>query len=217
VRENRSAARPLVIDAESIGRKYRQTFTDKPVREKVELPFSWPARMQHVGDSLAVAYASDKWKKDGDYDLYKHIAESPNRVLVLPGFLHSYDRQERRWPTVGPTVSYARVPMPKHFAVLGLFEEANLRLYTAGTAEAPRFGQKDDGIVKVLVRHGMLGASKIRWSQTPKPRGAVGHWPKLQDQPFIFVYTEPRGSDRGGVVMIIEGDELDVEKDGIVG
>lgn len=208
MRSNRSAARPLVIDAESIGRKYRETFTDKPVREKVELPFSWPTRMQHVGDSLAVAYASDKWKRDGDYDLYKHIAESPNRVLVVPGFLHSYDRQDRRWPTVGPTVSYAGVPMPKHFAVLGLFEEANLRLYTGGTDREPRFStKKDDGVVKVLVRHGMLGASKIRWSA----RG------QRKDQPFIFVYTEPKGSDRGGVVMIIEGDELDVEKDGIVG
>lgn len=208
MRGNRSAARPLIIDAESIGRRYRETFTDKPVKEKVELPFSWPARLQHVGDSLAVAYASDKWKKDGDYDLYKHIAEAPNRVLVVPGFLCSYDRQERRWPTIGPMVSYARVPMPRHFAVLGLFEEADLHLFAAGTDKEPRFGpKKDDGVVKVILRHGMLGASKIRWSA----RG------QQKDQPFIFVYTEPRGADRGGVVMIIVGDELDVEKDGIVG
>lgn len=201
--------RPRVVEARSIAAEIRRTFTDKDARREKELPFSWPARMQHVGDSLAVAYASDKWQKPGDYELYKHLAESTNRVLVVPGFLCAFDDTRRPWPTVGPVISFGGMPMPKHFAVLGYFEEADLRLYATGPASAPAFGRgKDDGVVKVMVRHGMLGAGKIRWS-------AVGDG---EDEPFLFVYTEARSSgERGGVKMIVVGDELDIEKDGIVG
>ena len=35
---------------------------------------------------------------------------------------------------------------------------------------------------------------------------------KRKKEPFLFVYTE-----RDGILMIVVGEELDVEKDGIVG
>lgn len=195
--------RVRVYDANEVARGIRETFTAKPVRETISLPFTWPTQLHNVGDSLAVAYASDKWKKDGDMELYKHLAESRNRVLCLPGLLHSYHDPSEKWAMIGPMVSLADVPMPKHVAILGLFEEANLKLYTGGTDEDPEFGdEEDDGVVKVAVKHGMLCASMIRWSE-------VSNQP---DQPFLAVYTEDEG-----VHMIIVGDELDVEKDGIVG
>jgi hypothetical protein len=92
--------------------------------------------------------------------------------------------------------------MPRHFAILGLFEEADIQLYTAGTKTDPKI-VGDDGIVKVTVKHGMLGASKMLWSVED---------PSEKDEPFLFVYTKS-----AGVLMVIVGDELDVRKDGIVG
>lgn len=206
MKANRS--RPRVYDAEEIARNYRETFAARPVEMQVELPFEWPAIMQNVGDSLAVAYASDKWEKkraDGSrfVELYKHLAESRNQALALPGLLRDEDDPDRQVQTYGPLVSLESVPMPQHFAVLGLFEEASLELHTSMNAGRPRFSGGDGGVVRVEVRHGMLGASKLLWSKKRKA---------AQDQPFLFVYTE-----QDGVMMIIIGERLDVERDGIVG
>lgn len=200
---NRS--RPRIVDAEQIAIDMRRTFADRDVERVTEMPFTWPTELQHVGEGLAVAYASDKWKRSGDYELYKHIHDgrSPNKALCVPGFLADYDTPSRRRDVIGPTVSFAGVPMPKQFAVIGFFEECNLRLHMAGTDDGPRFGRGDAGIVKVIVPKAMLGAGVIQWEHG--------------DEPFIFAYTEPSGKSRGGVHMLIVGAELDIEKDGIVG
>jgi hypothetical protein len=201
-------SRVRVYDAEELAIGMTERFKDRPWEEYEELPFNWPARMQNVGDSLAVAYASDKWKpksRNGKRraELYKHLAESRNWALVRPGFLHDYYRPSKRWPQRGPDVSFANVPMPEHYSMLGLFEEIDLQLYTHGTKNAPRFSSdKDEGIVKVTVRHGLLGGSYIRWSEVSD----------RDDEPFLFVYTAT-----AGVCIIVVGKKLDVEKDGIVG
>jgi hypothetical protein len=206
-----SAARPRVLDARELAVRYRTTFTQKPLRGDKEYPFTWPTTWHHVGDTLAIAYASDKinpekpsqFVKDGDYELYKHLAESRNRVLCQPDFLVTKSKPRERWPVIGPMVSLAGVPMPKHFALLGFFEEADLRLHTAGTDEAPRFGRSaDDGVVQVELRHAYVGGSKVLWSRDGKGK----------DQPFLTVFTESSGP-----LMLIFGDELDIERDGIVG
>lgn len=200
---NKRGSRVRVYEAEEIAANYRSTFQGAPCEHIDAFGFWWPAKLQHVGDSLAVAYESDKWKQKGDRELYKHLAESRNRALCVPGLIRDYSSPGRAWPVVGPVVALNGVPMPRDFAILGLFDEADLRLHVGGTIEHPEFGpHKDDGVVKVTVRHGMLGASKILWSRVSSRR----------DQPFLFIYTE-----QDGVLMLIVGDELDVERDGIVG
>lgn len=200
----KSNPRVRMYDAESIAKNIRETFTAKPSKKRTPFDFQWPAKMHHVGDSLAVSYASDKWKDDGDFDVYKHIAESRNVAFCVPGFLRDFDDPAQPWQTIGPMVDFTNVPMPEHFAVLGYFEEADLALHTEGSNARPGFSSdENEGVVKVTVRHGMLGASKILWSQTDSSR---------EDEPFLFVYTNTHG-----VLMIIIGDELDVEADGIVG
>src|SRR6185369_7904918 len=139
-----SMGRVRVYDAEGIARDIRETFTAKKVRESIDFSFTWPAEMQHVGDSLGVAYSSDKWKDDGDMETYKHIAESRNRALCKPGFLVLADNASKSWPTIGPMVSFDDFPMPKDFAELALFEEVDLKLYTKGTNEDPKFGRGKD-------------------------------------------------------------------------
>ena len=198
---------PRVYEARDIAQGMRETFSDRPVEYEANLKFGWPDAMQHVGDSLAVAYGSDKWQKPGPdgkryVELYKHLAESRNRAFAVPGLLHDFYSPDSSWPSIGPYVSLRGMPLPKHFAILGLFKEADLRLYTSGTDESPAFGEReDDGVMKVTCRHAMLGASKILWSKDGS-----------EDEPFLFVYTE-----RDGVLLLFVGDELDVEKDGIVG
>jgi hypothetical protein len=199
--------RAVVYDAADYSRNLRETFMDRPAEKRVLLDFTWPDVLQHVGDSLAVGYASDKWKKKGDYELYKHLAEdpqgAPNKVFCAPGFIVHYDSPQSRVRTIGPMVDFRKVPMPKEFAYLALFEESNLRLFTGGTDTNPKFGpKKDDGCIKVTVANAMLGASKICWSQVSD----------REDQPFLFLYTET-----DGVLMVIVGSELAVERDGIVG
>lgn len=204
----RSRTRARVYEAESMARQMRETFADRPVERHESMDFGWPAVMQNIGDSLAVAYASDKWKprgKDGkrEVELYKHLAESRNRVLAVPGALYDYFDQSRRWPTIGPKVSLADCPMPRHFAVLGLFAEIDLKLYVAGSDAAPRFeGSQDGGVVHVSVRNGYLGGAKILWSELGRGK----------DEPFIFVYTKA-----AGVMFLVVGDRLAIAKDGIVG
>lgn len=195
--------RPHVYDAQKAARNMRETFQGAPSTKRNTYDFDWAPIMHNVGDSLAVAYSSDKWRDEGDMELYKHLAESRNRALVVPGLIHDYYEPDRELDVVGPLVDLSDVPMPKHFAELALFEEVDLKLYQGGSDAAPRFGEhKDDGVVKVTVKHGLLGGSVFCWSQ-------VSDRP---DQLFLFVYTE-----RDGPLMIVVGDELDVEKDGIVG
>lgn len=209
-------SRVRVYDAEEIAVGMTERFKDRPWEHRDELPFTWPRYMHNVGDSLAVAYASDKWKprKNGkrEVELYKHLAESRNQALVQSHLLVDYYDPDRSWRVVGPTVSLAPCPMPKHFSILGLCEEVDLRLYTQGTDSNPKFGKGQDGIVKVTIRHGLVAGGVMQFSKggsQSKCKLAMG---RKTEQPFIFVYTETEG-----IQIIIVGDELDVKKDGIVG
>ena len=202
-------SRPRVYEAREIAQGMREKFADRPVEFEQHVPHGWPPVLQNIGDSLAVAYGSDKWQDPGPegerrVELYKHLAESRNRALVKPGLLRDFYTPNRAWPVRGPCVALVEVPMPREFAILGFFEEANLRLYTEGDDASPSFGHgADDGVVKITVGHGMLGASEILWSRVRRD---------AQDQPFLFVYTT-----RDGVLLLVVGERLDVEKDGIVG
>jgi hypothetical protein len=192
-----------IVDASAAAQALRETFTDKKSKKRSAVKFSWPAELQHVGQCLSVAYASDKWKDDGDYELYKHLHDgsAPNQALCARGILRFYENQSKAVPVIGPVVSFATLPMPREFAVLGLFEEINLRLFTSGSDERPKLGRGDSGVFKVMFKHAHLGGSVIRWS-------VDGH---DRDQPFIFVY------DDEGVRIIVVGKDLDIERDGIVG
>lgn len=200
------ASRPRIYDANEIAQSMVRTFKDRDVERVEDYRWKWPTKMRNVGDSLAVAYSSDKWKPKNskgkrDLELFKHLAESRNRIFVKPGLLCDYYDPQRRWPVIGPDIYFDDVPMPDSFAALALFEEVDLQLYTLGDDDEPQF-DGDEGIVKVTVRHGLLGGSKFGWSTVNGD----------DDEPFLFIYTRS-----AGVLMIVTGDDLDIEKDGIVG
>jgi|GEM_PF-2200823 len=200
---NRSS-RVRVYDAYEAAAAIRERFQDAPVVREEELPFGWPSTFQHVGDSLAVAYGSNKWKDDPvDMELYKHIAESRNRVFAVTDFFYRYDDPAEQWPVIGPMIAFDSLPLPRHYAKLGDFYEANLKLHTHGMKHNPMLGPKDDGCVTVVLKDAELGAGVIRWSAVEGE--------DVSDQPFLFVY------DKTGVKLFIVGKELDVQGVGIVG
>lgn len=200
--------RPRVYEAADVARSIRETFADRAVVDRVHLGHHWPHSLQHIGDSLAVAYASDKWQPQDRFGRrkivdYLHLAESRNRCFAVPGLIYDEDRQDRAWPVCGPMVSFERVPMPRDYGVLALFMEIRLQLHVPGPRQRPVI-RGDEGIIRVRFPHAILGASEIQWSQLGRH--------DMEDEPFLFVYTE-----RDGILLLVVGDELDIEKDGIVG
>lgn len=221
------ASRVYEYDARQLARQMRETFADRPVETETKLPFSWPRTLQNVGESLAVAYGSDKWKpkKRGrrEVELYKHLAESQNWAFVTAGVLHDFYAPEQAWPIIGPTVSFESLPLPQHIAILGYCDSAHLRLYTRGTHAQPRFGRGDEGIVEITFPGGLLAGSKILWNEVEPYRSQLAEWwddnpdaaPEQApdyDEPFLAVYTPS-----GGVMMVVVGEELDIRREGIVG
>lgn len=204
------AGRVRVFDAKDIAKNITTTFKDRGVEYEKVHDFDWPDKVQQVGDSLGVAYSSDKWKpkdKSGkrDWEVYKHIAESRNRIFAVPKVIRPERDAKRPMKVIGPMVSLVdstrggKLLLPDHFSELGIFKEANVILHTEGTDDDPKFGKgKDDGCMTLSVKHGMLGASHLKYGR--------------RSVPFLFVYTP-----EDGVYFIILGEELDIEKDGIVG
>ena len=210
--------RVKVYEAEDLAQSMVEDFNARPweYQDNHDVAEFWPAYMHNVGDSLAVAYASDKWKAKNSgkrkSELYKHLAESRNSALVRRGLLVDFYEPNSHWDVIGPTVSLEPCPMPAHFAILGLCEEVDLQLYTDGTDSDPGFGEGDTGVVKVTVRHGIVGGGIMQFSKGGDAGACDLKAGNRDDQPFIFVYTKTEG-----VQIIIVGDDLDVKKDGIVG
>lgn len=190
-------SRVRMYDAQAAAKELRERFTAKPATKRKVHNWDWPASLQWIGESHAVAYESDKWKEDGDYELYKHLAESKNHVYAVKGLLRDDDGE--KWHTIGPMVSLPAY-MPDHFAELALFTEVNIQLFTGGTDASPRLGRGDDGFVAVEIAGGILCAGYYRTKQSGP------------DVPFLFVCTK-----RSGPELLITGAELDIEADGIVG
>jgi hypothetical protein len=70
-------------------KRLREVFTDRPMKKAIDLGWSWPRSMEEVGVCTAVMYKSDKWRKIGDFEDYKHIHESrveSHKLLVSKNF-----------------------------------------------------------------------------------------------------------------------------------
>ncbi len=68
-------------------KRLRETFVDRPMKKVTDLEWSWPRSMDEVGVCTAIMYTSDKWKKIGDFEDYKHITETSvdNHKLLVSG------------------------------------------------------------------------------------------------------------------------------------
>lgn len=185
----------------------REDFQDKRSRRSETVPFTWPTEVQDVGRCLSVAYSSDKWKTDRDFEDYKHIAEAPQHLLTVPGFLVDWETDEAV-DVVGPWVELPQ-PMPRHFAKLARLIGVQFQLYEECTPNGARLGRGRRDLMEFRLSRGMVGATRL-------PENIDFEYPELgihPGAPVLFIYT----LEQHGVHAIITGKELDVEKDGIVG
>lgn len=190
-----TSRRVEVVDTkDSAVRMYRTFNSRKPTRE-IEMCWTWPTEMQEVGVGQAEMYRSNKWKRDpGEFEDYKHIAESRRMTYCRPNFLREWGNPRKHIPVAGPMVRFDG-PMPKHFTILAPLLGVQVQLFEENE-DGELYLPKNENIYEVRMDRGMLG-------------GAIH--PRTKE-PFLFVYTE-----KGGVHMIITGNRLKIRRDGIVG
>lgn len=169
--------------------RLRETFQDKPWQKETALPWTWPTSAREIGAGLAVMYRSDKWKKPRQYESYKHVCEShtPWRLFAFPGF----EVQGVRLHSHAGRDSYSPGSMPDTVAELALFLGLQCRLFDS----SGRLPAGDAGIYELTIPKAKLGAGRTKSGKF-----------------FLYVYVENEGPK-----LLLFGDELDVEKDGIVG
>jgi hypothetical protein len=167
----------------------RETFTDKPAVEKKLLSWGWPKTVREIGTAMAVMYRSDKWRKKGDFEDYKHICESPE-----PWTLYATPAFDLNMPVHGASEPIPKGWMPENIAVLAFFLGIQCRLYEKRGKEL-FLPTGDDGLHQVTIPKARLAAARTK-----------------EGDLFLTVYTEARGP-----LLLVFGQELDVEKDGIVG
>lgn len=173
-------------------RDMRRKFRDEEPRREQPVEWTWPRSMREVGTCEAVMYASDKWRDDRKLIDYKHNREATQYLLVEPGFLRQQRSPSKKLKVVGPSVALDN--MPDAFAVLAKILGVQCRLYQ-GSSRDYYLPRGDEGLYQVDIPGAMLGAARH-----PDTGGT-----------FLMVYT------KSGVHCVITGDELAVEKDGIVG
>lgn len=145
----RNYASAKVVDTSKQSEKIFKTFHDNDPSRRTNLAFGWPTRMQEVGTGKAVMYRSNKWQLDpGVYEDYKHIAESENTVLAMPGFIRDWHNPRKALESDGPMVELVQ-PMPRDWAVLAPLLGVQLKL-----------DGDDPGPYEVVVAHGMLAGAK---------------------------------------------------------
>jgi len=137
-------------------------------------------------------YRSNKWKSNPkDYADYTHIAEGPQTCFIVPGFLQDY-RTGESLDVYGDEVEFEG-PMPEYVSILAPLIGIQVQLY-GKNGKVPK--DPNANLYEITVKHGMLAGARF----------------PDNDQAFLVVYTRAEG-----VCMLIVGDELDVERDGIVG
>ena len=173
--------------------KLRETFMDREAKRKTKLKWKWPSHLIEAGSCEAVMYTSDKWRDDGDYVDYKHVAEGPQTLYVKEGFLRDYDGEEME--LYGDTVELSG-EMPDTIAMLAPILGLQCRLLDEDEDGEVYLPNGDENLYQIPIAGAKLGAGK-------HPETAAT---------FLVVYTES-----GGVLCMITGTKLDVLKDGIVG
>lgn len=169
----------------------REAFYDKPVDSAFDFEWKWPKTLLEVGRSEAVQYTSDKWKKRGDYEDYKHVAEGPQRLYVKPGFLRDFSNSKHELSLDCEEVTLpARMPT----AVAELAPILGIQ-FTPYKWRGNRLVVSDEDPFHVMIQRAYIGAAKLPGT----------------NETFLVIYT------RSELCAIITGDILGVEKDGIVG
>ena len=131
----------------STAKQLREVFTDRPSKKVIDLGWSWPRSMDEVGVCTAVMYSSDKWKRIGDFEDYKHINESGDEAHKLL-LTQDFDLGVETF-----CEKYALTEMPDTIAELANILGIQYRLYDAE-------GRLSDQNYQVNIVRAKLGAAK---------------------------------------------------------
>jgi hypothetical protein len=154
-----TAARRYIVNRSDreAAQRIRETFVDRKVEKTIPISWSWPKSMICVGQSEAVQYTSDKWKKPGNYEDYKHVAEGPQLLYVRPGFLVDYTTSQKldfphervelpsRMPEViaelAPILGLQFQPYDEALDLSGKYYSVDVKRAYVGAAEMPGTGE----------------------------------------------------------------------------
>ncbi len=187
-----------VVDTSAHARRMRETFTAKPLgRGEHDLGHRWPTEVQHVGhgagaDEGSIMYTSDKWKKDLDFEDYKHVAEAAQDFFFTREILLEGANLVRH----GPWCDFGGA-LPSHVAELAPILGIEVRMFVGEDRKGDGIlGRRDEGYVQIVIPHAVLYGA---------------HKPDTKE-PFLLIATREHG-----VLVVVTGHELDVTADGIVG
>lgn len=134
-------------------------------------------------------YSSDKWRKPKSFVDYKHVSEGPQSLYTIPGFIHD-EHGPMRVP--GETIRLGG-ELPDSIALLAPILGIQARLHQR-RGSSYYLPNGDAGLYELFIPRAKLGAIDG------------------EGYTVLVVYTESEG-----ILCVISGDELAVEKDGIVG
>jgi hypothetical protein len=180
--------RRVIIDTEKAARKMRQTFMDREVKRKRVYDWDWPTTLREVGTCEAVMYSSDKWRKPRDFVDYKHVSEGQQLLYTVPGFIVGAGRVPGRSVRLSGE-------MPDSIALLAPIIGIQTRLYVR-RGKSYYLPNGDESLYQLDIPRAKLGGI-----EDPETKAT-----------YLVVYT-----DDEGILCLITGSKLAVEKDGIVG
>src|SRR5262245_31915653 len=88
------------LDGAAEAQKIREDFYAKPMASEKTFGWTWPTELVEVGECAATLYRSDKWKKKGVFEDYKHKSEAEQRLFIVPSRVQEF--LDMDLPIVGP-------------------------------------------------------------------------------------------------------------------
>lgn len=152
--------------------------------------------LQYVGSNESCAYASNKWGKGKQFEEFKHVSESKQRLFAAKGALAD-------GPYAGPVWTPSDdVVLPTACAELSVLLFLEARLFVDENEDGNGvFGKGDEGCVRIVPAGCLLYGAYLG----DKQKSGYG-------EPVLLVISKTRG-----LQFLITGNGLDVTKDGIVG
>ncbi len=177
----------------------RKTFMGEdldPRAYKTSVTWSRSLTLQYVGSNESCAYASNKWGKGKEFEEFKHVSESRQRLFAAKGALAG-------GPFAGPFWRPSDdVVLPATCAELSVLLFLEARLFVDEDEDGNGiFGKGDEGCARIRPAGCLLYGAYLG----DKQKSGYG-------EPVLLVISKTQG-----LQFLITGSGLDVTKDGIVG
>lgn len=176
----------------------RKTFMGEELDPRAYTATTLPRNLtlQYVGSNESCSYASNKWGKGKQFEEFKHVSESRQKLFAAKGALAG-------GPFAGPFWRPSDdVVLPATCAELSVLLFLEARFFVDEDARGNGlFGKGDEGCARITPSGCLLYGAYLG----DKQKSGYG-------EPCLLVISKSRG-----LQFLITGNGLDVTKDGIVG